>query len=368
MNTIKVLIVEDSPFMRKLITEILQEDEQIEVVSIARNGADGLLKIEKFKPDVVTLDIEMPVMDGITTLQEIMKKHPTPVVMLSGTNRSGVDMVMECMELGAVDFIEKPSGSFSQDLHRIKQEMIRKVKEAVKVNMDVFRQNDCLMNARSVPVYSEEPVQKKDTGMTEMIATKDSLQKIVCIGTSTGGPRALYSVLPLLSGEIKAPVLIVQHMPKGFTKSLASRLNELSKITVKEAEDGEFLRDGTAYIAPGGFHLTAMVNAGALVAKLDENPPFNGHRPSVDTLFNSVSELPRIYEQIAVIMTGMGADGSNGILNIKKCKQSIVIAESEETCVVFGMPKSAVATGMVDEVMPLHNIAGALNEICKGER
>ncbi len=367
MDAIKVLIVEDSPFMRKLITEILQEDEQIEVVSIARNGADGLLKIEKFKPDVVTLDIDMPVMDGIMTLQEIMRKHPTPVVMLSGTNRSGVDMVMECMELGAVDFIEKPSGSFSQDLHRIKREMIEKVKEAVKVNMDVFKQNDSLLTARTVPIYSEKPVQKEDSRMTELIAAKDC-QKIVCIGTSTGGPRALYSVLPLLSGEIRAPILIVQHMPIGFTKSLASRLNKLSKIRVKEAEDGEILRNGTAYIAPGGLHLTAVINAGALVAKLDENPPINGHRPSVDTLLNSVSELPRIYEQIAVIMTGMGADGSNGILNIKKNKRSIVIAESEETCVVFGMPKSAVATGMVDEVMPLYKIAGALNEICKSER
>lgn len=368
METIKVLIVEDSPFMRKLITEILQEDEHIEVVAIARNGAEGLLKIEKLKPDVITLDIEMPVMDGITTLQEIMMKNPTPVVMLSGTNRSGVDMVMECMKFGAVNFIEKPSGSFSQDLHRIKQEMIQKVKEAVKVNMNVFRKDDSLMNVRSIPDNSEEGVQKKDTEMTETIATKDSLQKIVCIGTSTGGPRALYSVLPLLSGEIKAPVLIVQHMPKGFTKSLASRLNELSKIMVKEAEDGETLHNGTAYIAPGGFHLTALQHRGGLVARLDKTPSINGHCPSVDNLFDSVSKLPQLYERIAVIMTGMGTDGTKGILNLKKCTQSIVIAESEETCVVFGMPKSAISTGMVDEVMPLHDIAGALNKHCKGER
>lgn len=364
MAAIKVLIIEDSPFMRKLITEFLQEDEQIEVVGIARNGADGLLKMEKLKPDVITLDIEMPVMDGITTLQVIMEKNPMPVVMLSGTNRSGVDMIMESMKLGAVNFIEKPSGSFSQDLHRIKSLMIQKVKEAAKVNMSVFDQNNRLMNVPPIAEISQE------LNLTENVKEKNTdvpLQKIICIGTSTGGPRALYTVLPLLK-KITVPILIVQHMPEGFTKHLAERLNELSEITVKEAEEGEILCNGTAYIAPGGFHLKASVQAGVLIAKLDKTNSVNGHRPSVDVLFDSVSELPPVYECVAVIMTGMGSDGTKGIMNLRKFKKSRIIAESEETCVVYGMPKAAIATGLVDEIIPLGHIAGVLNEICKGER
>ncbi|WP_139891236.1 chemotaxis response regulator protein-glutamate methylesterase [Bacillus sp. D386] len=364
MAAIKVLIIEDSPFMRKLITEFLQEDEQIEVVGIARNGADGLLKMEKLKPDVITLDIEMPVMDGITTLQVIMEKNPMPVVILSGTNRSGVDMIMESMKLGAVNFIEKPSGSFSQDLHRIKSLMIQKVKEAAKVNMSVFDQNNRLMNVPPIAEISQE------LNLTENVKEKNTdvpLQKIICIGTSTGGPRALYTVLPLLK-KITVPILIVQHMPEGFTKHLAERLNELSEITVKEAEEGEILCNGTAYIAPGGFHLKASVQAGVLIAKLDKTNSVNGHRPSVDVLFDSVSELPPVYECVAVIMTGMGSDGTKGIMNLRKFKKSRIIAESEETCVVYGMPKAAIATGLVDEIIPLGHIAGVLNEICKGER
>jgi len=364
LAAIKVLIIEDSPFMRKLITEFLQEDEQIEVVGIARNGADGLLKMEKLKPDVITLDIEMPVMDGITTLQAIMEKNPMPVVMLSGTNRSGVDMIMESMKLGAVNFIEKPSGSFSQDLHRIKSQMIQKVKEAAKVNMGVFDQNNRLMNVPPIAEISQE------LNLTENVNEKNtdvSLQKIICIGTSTGGPRALYTVMPLLK-KMTPPILIVQHMPEGYTKHLAERLNELSEITVKEAEEGEILCNGTAYIAPGGFHLKASIQAGVLIAKLDKTNSVNGHRPSVDVLFDSVSELPPVYECVAVIMTGMGSDGTKGIMNLRKFKKSRIVAESEETCVVYGMPKAAIATGLVDEIIPLDHIAGALNEFCKGER
>ena len=352
--------------MRKLITEFINEDEQIEVVGTARNGADGLLKIAKLKPDVISLDIEMPVMDGITTLREIMKNCPTPVVMLSGTNRSGVDIVMECMKLGAVNFIEKPSGLFSQDLHRIKREMIQKIKEAAKVNVNVFNQNGRLKEYIIPPVLDyKERIQSENDIVNP---SEDSLHRIICIGTSTGGPRALYTVLPHLNENIDAPILIVQHMPEGFTKSLAERLNELSKVTVKEAENGEILCNGTAYIAPGGYHLKASYHSGMLVARVEKTPPMNGHRPSVDVLFDSVSELPQRYECIAVVMTGMGSDGTKGIMNISKLKKSRLIAESEETCVVFGMPKSAIATGIVDEIIPLYNIAGALNEICKSER
>lgn len=362
VNKITVLIIEDSPFMRKLITDLLQEDEQIEVIGIARNGAEGLLKIDKLKPDVVSLDIEMPVMDGILTLRKIMENKPIPVVMLSGTNRSGVDLVIECMKLGAVNFIEKPSGSFSQDLHRIKREMIQKIKEAAKVNMSVFQRKIGSMNLPLLNDYSKECNLNKNFIGEGLV---HSSQKIVCMGTSTGGPRALYTVLPLLSRDFFAPILIVQHMPEGFTKSLAERLNEMSKIRVKEAEDGEILNKGTAYIAPGGYHLEVLYQSGELIAKVDKTTPINGHRPSVDVLFNSICELPGRYECVAVIMTGMGSDGTKGILNLKKFKRVKLIAESEETCVVFGMPKSAIETGIIDDVIPLHNIAGALNEICK---
>ena len=348
--------------MRKLIAEILNEDEQIEVVGFARNGTDGLLKIKTLKPDVISLDIEMPVMDGITTLKEIMRDIPTPVVMLSGTNRSGVELVMECMKLGAVNFIEKPSGVFSQDLHRIKREMVQKIKEAATVNINVLNRAGSLKKSVSSSVYSKEQTTGKDSLVNY---SGNSWPKMICIGASTGGPRALYTVLPLLNGNIEAPILIVQHMPQGFTKSFAGRLNELSNITVKEAVDGELIRNGTAYLAPGGSHLRVLYQSGVMVARVEKTPPMNGHRPSVDVLFNSVSELPQIYECVAVLMTGMGSDGTKGIMNIGKRKKSILIAESEETCVVFGMPKSAIATGRVDQIIPLYNIAEALNEIVR---
>ncbi|WP_010282398.1 protein-glutamate methylesterase/protein-glutamine glutaminase [Bacillus timonensis] len=350
MTKINVLIVDDSAFMRKLISNFLQEDSRINVIGTARNGIDALSKIEKYNPDVVTLDVEMPEMNGIEALQRIMSEFPRPVVMLSSTTKEGADNTLLAMQYGAVDFIQKPSGSISIDLHLIKNEIVTKVLHAGQVNIELLKK----------PLKIQEtPISRViDYSKIELEPNK-SIKKIVCIGTSTGGPRALQQVLPEFPSNYPAPIVIVQHMPAGFTKSLANRLNSLSKITVKEAEHGEFLRPGTAYIAPGGYHMKLKRIGTTIAISIDESEIRNGHRPSVDALFESVSEIKGI-PKISVIMTGMGADGSKGLKKLKDTGQVVSIAESKETSIVFGMPKAAIETNLVDRVENLEDIAGTI--------
>lgn len=350
MTQINVLIVDDSAFMRKLISNFLQEDSRINVVGTARNGIDALSKIEKFNPDVVTLDVEMPEMNGIEALQRIMNEYPRPVVMLSSTTNEGADNTLLAMQYGAVDFIQKPSGSISIDLHLIKNEIVTKVLHAGKVNIDLLKKP---LNSQETPISRVIECSK-----IELEPTKN-IKKIICIGTSTGGPRALQQVLPEFPSNYPAPIVIVQHMPAGFTKSLAIRLNGLCKITVKEAENGEFLKPGTAYIAPGGYHMRIKKLGTALAISTDESEIRNGHRPSVDVLFESISEINGI-QKISVIMTGMGTDGSNGLKKLKNTGPVVSIAESKETSIVFGMPKAAIETDLVDRVENLEDIAGTV--------
>ncbi|MGE6753093.1 protein-glutamate methylesterase/protein-glutamine glutaminase [Rossellomorea sp. NPDC071047] len=350
----KVLVVDDSAFMRKLIGDFLTASEQLEVIGIARNGEDAISKIKKLCPDVVTLDVEMPKMNGIEALKRIMVECPVPVVMLSSTTKEGAEETVKAMELGAVDFIAKPSGTISLDLHKVQDEMVEKVLSASKVNMtkitSTFRKT----------TYSSEPANEGvPTLPSEHKWTRDS-PKLILIGTSTGGPRALQKVLTELSPQLDAPVVVVQHMPPGFTNSLAKRLDSQSAIKVKEAEHEEILQKGTAYIAPGGFHTTVVEHGAHLAFGLSkEEAPRNGHRPSVDILFESASLL-RNYGKIAVIMTGMGSDGSEGLIKLKETSEVRAIAESKETCIVFGMPKSAIATNLVDSVEHIEDISQSI--------
>lgn len=256
MKTIKVLVVDDSAFMRKWISDFLSEHPRLEVVGTARNGQEALDKIALLRPDVVTLDVEMPVMNGLETLRRIMHKQPLPVVMVSSTTREGAENTITAMQYGAVDFVAKPSGTISLDLYKVKDELIRKVLHASEANVRALAAHRPALAARRPPAQ-----------------TAHSQKTVVAIGTSTGGPRALETVLAQLTPDFAAPVVIVQHMPKGFTKSLADRLNALAAITIKEAEDGELLRNGTAYIAPGGVHLIVREEGGALKARFDESPP-----------------------------------------------------------------------------------------------
>ncbi|GGG21951.1 chemotaxis response regulator protein-glutamate methylesterase [Lysinibacillus alkalisoli] len=346
----KLLVVDDSAFMRKIISDFFNDHPTIEVVGTARNGQDALRKVETLRPDVVTLDVEMPVMDGIEALKEIMKKYPMPVVMLSSKTREGTHSTLSAMENGAFDFVAKPSGTISLDLHKVKDILIETVEQAVKVPKSKF---DHSLQVTKVPSPARVISPKKITASSFVSRN----QKIVLIGTSTGGPRALQNVITKIPKQIKAPILIVQHMPAGFTKSLAERLNQLSAITVKEAEDGDILQNGVAYVAPGGYHLRfKKVNTHYVIALDKKEPPRSGHRPSVDVMFEDISRFKEL-DKVAVVMTGMGADGAKGLTRLKKTGNTIAIAESAETCIVYGMPKAAVETQLVDEVVFVEDIA-----------
>lgn len=357
--------------MRKLISDFFVSNTKVEVVGTARNGKDAIKKIQALKPDVVTMDVEMPEMNGLEALKEIMTICPVPVVMLSSTTQKNAENTLKAMELGAVDFVAKPSGTISLDLHKIQDELVHKVEEATKVPVAKLKKSFrrptvSLPNGTSRRKEQSMPnlvEQKPRVPSREVItsATKQEwsrlTKKIILIGTSTGGPRALQEVITKIPKDIQAPILIVQHMPAGFTKSLANRLNQLSEITVKEAEQGDVLHNGTAYIAPGGYHLRLRKVGTSFGIVLDQTePPRLGHRPSVDVMFEDVSQY-NDFDKIAVIMTGMGYDGSAGLIQLKKTGNVMAIAESQDTCIVYGMPKAAVETKLVDEVADVENIA-----------
>lgn len=350
----KLLVVDDSAFMRKLISDFFVDSKLIEVVGIARNGKDAIEKIKTLQPDVLTMDVEMPVMNGLEALRKIMLETPVPVVMLSSTTKSGAESTMLAMDYGAVDFIAKPSGTISLDLHKIKLELVEKVEHAAQVSINKMQKRSSLPT-NNIISKSVELKNKPDT--TNAVKWDKSRKKMVLIGTSTGGPRALQEVITKLPKDMKAPVLIVQHMPAGFTKSLAQRLNQLSEIEVKEAEDGDLLQDGHAYVAPGGFHMRIQKKVSAYYIVLDDiEPPRAGHRPAVDVLLEDNSQFDD-FDKIAVIMTGMGSDGSLGLKQLKKSGNVIAITESASTCIVYGMPKAAVETNLVNEVVDLDQLA-----------
>ncbi|KAB2337529.1 chemotaxis response regulator protein-glutamate methylesterase [Cytobacillus depressus] len=359
MRKINVLVVDDSAFMRKLISDFLSENPEITVVATARNGEDGLKKVKELNPDVVTMDIEMPILNGLDALKQIMHEHPVPVIMLSSTTGSGAENTLTAIQYGAFDFIAKPSGAISLDLHKIKEELVEKVISASKVSKKHLIN---LETNRNTPIKQEERYSKIEPIETiNLVSPKkeNNKKKIICIGTSTGGPRALQKVLTTLPENIDAGILIVQHMPAGFTKSLANRLNSVCHISVKEATCGEIVQKGTAYIAPGGFHLKVKESGSNLMIQLDQTEAIYGHRPSVDVLFESLSEITE-YKKVAVIMTGMGSDGKKGLIALKNTGKTAAIAESEETSIVFGMPKAAIATNLVDEIQTVDKIANTI--------
>jgi two-component system, chemotaxis family, protein-glutamate methylesterase/glutaminase len=359
---INVLVVDDSAFMRKLITDFLEEDDRLQVIGTARNGQDALKKTEELHPDVMTLDVEMPVMNGIETLEYIMKTNPIPVVMLSSTTYEGAYNTVLAMQYGAIDFVAKPSGAISLDLHKVKEQLIEKVILASKANLHTFEIDERPTFPQNTRLLSDKNnrIELCSSNGNNAVSVKQA-KSIVCIGTSTGGPKALQEVLTRLPKGLGVPILIVQHMPPGFTKSLASRLNSLSDLNVKEAEDGEILQKDTVYIAPGGYHMIVRKVGTALRAHLDKSEPRKGHRPSVDVLFESISQL-KDYKKIAVILTGMGTDGTEGLKALKSVGNTFAIAESEETSIVYGMPKSAIGASLVDEVQPLAFISNTISQ------
>ncbi|SER60195.1 protein-glutamate methylesterase/protein-glutamine glutaminase [Salipaludibacillus aurantiacus] len=345
-----VLVVDDSAFMRKMISEMLDNQPDIYVIDKARNGKDAVEKVKQLNPDVITMDVEMPVMSGIEALKEIMAENPKPVIMISSVTKEGADTTIKAMEYGAFDFISKPSGSISLDIHKVEKELIDKVRLASSVKVTKLTHSPA---GKTAPDHLDPSIKTPKEGL------KSGVSAMVVIGTSTGGPKALQKVLPQLPETFPHPVLVVQHMPEGFTKSLSERLDALSKIKVKEAENGEIIKKGVAYIAPGGYHLKVRRIGTSVAIHLDQSTSVNGHRPSVDVMFTSLSAV-KLDKVIAVLMTGMGQDGKNGLLHLKKSVKTAAIAESESTAVVFGMPKAAIETNLVDEVKDIDAIAASL--------
>lgn len=344
-SKIKVLVVDDSAFMRRVISDMLNSDEAIEVIDTARNGKEGFEKVIAQNPDIITLDIEMPVMDGLTALSEIMKARPaSKVIMLSSLTFEGAEATIKALEFGAMDFVPKPSASILNfKAEDIKDGLIKKIHQLAHTKY---------LYAPRPKVPAEGGIKKADIKPEE---SSGKLKYIIAIGTSTGGPRALQDVIPLFPPDIPAAIMIVQHMPPGFTKSLAARLHNLSNIHVKEAEEGDVLRPGWAYLAPGDFHMI-IKKAGFddYRISINQDPAVTGHRPSVNVMMNSVAECG-LKNVIAVMMTGMGSDGSDGILKIRQ-NGGRTIAQDESTCVVYGMPKSAVNNGAIESIVPLQNI------------
>ncbi len=345
---IKVLIVDDSALIRKVLTDILKEDKEIDIVGTARNGKDALEKIPLLNPDIITLDVEMPIMDGLTTLKNIMSTYKLPVIMISSLTKEGADLTLKALDEGAVDFIPKPKNIFNMSESDIKREIIDKIKIGAKTKVEVNTNLSSLIR----PTFSSDK---------KLIKIKKDFSHIVAIGTSTGGPRALQNILPLLPHDINASIVVVQHMPPKFTKSLADRLNSMSNINIKEAEEGDILNRGWCYIAPGDYHMEVVKEGGSLVIRLNQEPPTMGLRPTVDILMKSVASIEE-YAKTGVILTGMGSDGAKGISEMKR-KDSYTIAQDESTSVVFGMPKSSIATNNIDEILPLNKIANRIINI-----
>lgn len=363
--TINVLVVDDSALMRKVISDILSEDPEIKVLGTARNGLDAVEKVERLKPDVVTLDVEMPALDGLHALGYIMSECPTPVVMLTAVDPKSAERTLNAFEYGAVDFIQKPSGNISLNIMDIADDIRLKVKIASRVDLKKLGFMEEHVNSRENAEKKQHiPAAKapEDTRKKHL-----SNQKILAIASSTGWPRALEQVIPKLPGNLKVPVVVVQHMPAGFTASLAQRLDMQSQLKVCEAKDGDVLEPGIVYIAPGNYHMEIVQKnisgRTSEIVSLNQNPREQGVRPCANILFKSLVPL---YGQniLAVILTGMGADGADGAEEIKKAGGK-VIAEDERSCVVYGMPKAVVQRGLSDSVVTLEKVSDEIVQMLR---
>ncbi len=352
---IRVLIIDDSAFMRKKITDVLEKDRQFNVIGNARNGKEGLEKIEELKPDVITLDINMPEMDGLTCLAIISDKYDIPVVMLSSLTQKGELATFEALELGAVDFIAKPGGTISRNLDIIEDEIRFKIKAAyeAKNGKKVRPQKNRLQTIKT----------KSEKHFTQI--NYNNGFPIVLIGLSTGGPRTILDVLPMLPKDIGFSVVVVQHIPGGFSKSLAERIDKACKFKFKLAENKEELKPGVGYLAPGGMHLTVgksrFDNKNLLT--LSRYPASTSFIPSLDITFKSFAEYFKS-RCLGVVMTGMGSDGTEGCKYIKN-NGGMTVAEHEETCVVYGMPKSVIDCELADYICTSFEMAETILQICE---
>lgn len=397
MNKIKVLIVDDSIFMRKALETLLSGEPDIEIVGMAKNGLEAIEMAEQFKPDIITMDIEMPTMDGITALERIMKTNPTPVIMVSSLTKEGADATLKALDLGAVDFMTKDSQSFGgNDIEKGLKDKIRKFaknKSIVKLLTPQHTITTTTTTSHTITTPHTTPINPNQSfripgahthtptasastasqsstistpfahgsnidGSKRVVINKTGIKRVVALGTSTGGPQSLQKVIPLLPADLGVPVVITQHMPPNFTQSLATRLNALSKVEVVEAQGKEKLEPNVVYIAKGGYHLKFQKVGASVYTELSTEPSNVFNIPGVDVMVDSIAE---IYgkECLGVIMTGMGSDGCKGLKNLKSMGGTI-IAQNEPSCIVYGMPRAVVDAGIADEIVPLDEIAARI--------
>ncbi len=339
---IRVLVVDDSALMRRIISDIINSNSELVVVDTAKNGEEAIKYIKKYNPDVVTMDIEMPIMDGLTALKRIMKECPTRVIILSAFAKKDAAATITALENGAIDFVQKPSGTISLDLSDIQTTLINKIITASKIRLDKVQEDF-----------------KRHRGKFQIKYSLTGDLKGVIIGSSTGGPRALERIIPFIPKGLNATYFVVQHMPAGFTTSFAQRLNDISQVTVKEAEEGDEVNRDFVYLAPGNFHMRVDAKRGRkLKIALNQDPPVWGVRPSVDI---SMDSLSRIFTKnlLGIILTGMGHDGTQGCKMIKEY-DGHVVAQDKETSLIFGMPKSVIESDTADQILPLNNIIDSI--------
>jgi two-component system, chemotaxis family, protein-glutamate methylesterase/glutaminase len=348
---IRVLVVDDSALMRKLIPAILARDSLIEVVGTAMDGAFALKKIEELRPDVVTLDLDMPRMDGMETLRLIMRRAPLPVILFSTHSKEGGYATLKALALGAVDFLAKPKDAAAGHLEEIADQLIAKIKVAKRAA------------GRKLPpaIVNEEPAAPKKGNRPALPP-----RRVIAIGISTGGPNALQYVLSQIPADFSSTFVVVQHMPEGFTEMFAKRLNECCALEVHEARSGDLLLAGRVLICPGNRHIMVRRMPRGDMAILSDGPPVNGHRPSADVLFHSVAQEFG-FTAVGVLMTGMGEDGAEGLGAIKAAG-GMTIAQSEDTCVVSGMPRAAILKGHANKIIPLDGLGSYLTQNFGAER
>lgn len=342
MKLIKVLIVDDSSFMRKLLRDILEANPEIKVVGMAKNGEEAVQMNDLLNPDVITMDVEMPVMNGIEAVKKIMSTNPKPIIMLSAHTRDNAKITIEALENGAFDFVPKPGGEVSTNLIKISEEIAEKVKAAYYANLHALKESSYNVNIEKTRVSSSI--------------------KAVVIASSTGGPKTLSYIIPKLPKNLEAAILVVQHMPEGFTSAFSERLKSISKLNVKEAEDGDKIKIGNVYIAPAGFH--TIINEEEKIV-LTTDKPIHGVRPAADKTMVSAANV-FLKNTIGVVLTGMGKDGAVGVKRIKAVGGKN-ISQDEKTSIIYGMPKAAFETGCIDEVLPLEEIPEALIRLVEND-
>ncbi|MBO5093529.1 MAG: chemotaxis response regulator protein-glutamate methylesterase [Lachnospiraceae bacterium] len=345
----KILVVDDSALMRRVLCDIIEQDERFQVADRARNGLEALELLEKNTYDAVVLDVNMPQMTGLQLLKELQKrKIPAKVMMASTDTKEGAKTTMDALELGALDFVHKPNNAIDCRENDFAQTFLRTLEGVVESKPPVFGRTFAIESLKTAKQVVEI-VRKHSSSIAG--------SRIVAVASSTGGPKALHSVVTKLPKNLKAPVVIVQHMPAGFTESLAERLNSLSELTVSEGRDGETLENGHVYIAKGGRHLNIDAKAGGKhVIRYSDEPTREGVRPCANYMYESLAKSS-FDEVLCVVMTGMGADGTVGIEHLKQSKKVHVIAQEQSTCAVYGMPRSVVKAGLSDQTVPLDQIA-----------